>query len=75
MTLETFLEDSSFVNLIKCNPCSKSTPGNCIDLILTNKPKKSQNTRVMETGISNHHALIFSFLKTTFAKMPPNDQL
>ena len=38
-TLETFLEDSSFVNLIKCNPCSKSTPGNCIDLILTNKPK------------------------------------
>ena len=28
----------------------------------------------METDIGNHHALIFSFLKTTFAKMPPNDQ-
>ena len=26
----------------------------------------------METGISDHHALIFSFLKTTFTKMPPN---
>ena len=34
-TLETFLEDSSFVNLIKSNPCSKSKPGNSIDLILT----------------------------------------
>ena len=26
----------------------------------------------METGISDHHALIFSFLKTTFTKMSPN---
>ena len=26
----------------------------------------------METGISDHHALIFSFLKATFTKMPPN---
>ena len=27
---------------------------------------------MMETGISDHHANIFSFLKTTFTKMPPN---
>ena len=26
----------------------------------------------METGVSDYHALIFSFLKTTFTKMPPN---
>ena len=26
----------------------------------------------METGISDQHVLIFSFLKTTFTKMPPN---
>ena len=26
----------------------------------------------METGISDHHALIFSFLKTTFTKKPRN---
>ena len=26
----------------------------------------------METGISDHHALIFLFLKITFTKMPPN---
>ena len=70
--LETFLEDNSFVNLIKSNTCFKSKPGSFIDLILTNRPKCFQNSGVMETGISDHHALIFSFLKTTFTKMPPN---
>ena len=70
--LKTFLEDNSFVNLIKSNTCFKSKPGSCIDLILTNKPKRFQNSGVMETGVSDHHALIFSFLKTAFTKMPPN---
>ena len=70
--LETFLEDNSFVNLIKSNACFKSKPGSCIDLISTNRPKSFQNSGVMETGISDHDALIFPFLKTTFTKMPPN---
>ena len=58
--------DNSFVNLIKSNTCVKSKAGSCIDLILTNKLKSFQNSGVMETGISDHHALIFSFLKTAF---------
>ena len=70
--LETFLEDNNFVNLIKSNACFKSKPASCIDLILTNKSKSYQNSGVIETGISDHHALIFPFLKTTFTKMPPN---
>ena len=70
--LKTFLEDNSFVNLIKSNTCFNSKLGSCIDLILTNKPKSFQNSGVMETGISYHHVLIFSFLKTTFTKAPPN---
>ena len=41
-------------------------------MILTYLPKSFQKPGVMETGISDHHALIFSFLKTTFTKMPPN---
>ena len=45
--LETFLEDNNFVNLIKSNTCFKSKPGSCIDLILTNKPGRFQNTGVM----------------------------
>ena len=70
--LKNFLEDNSCVNLIKSNTRFKSTPGSCMDLILTNKPKNFQNSGVMETGVSDHHALIFSFLKTTFNKMPPS---
>ena len=70
--LKTFLEDNSFVNQMKFNTCFKSKPGSSIDLILTNKPKRFQNSGVMETGVSDHHDLIFSILKTTFAKMPPN---
>ena len=41
-------------------------------MILTNKPKSVQNSGVMETGVSDHRAFIFSFLKTTFPKMPPS---
>ena len=57
--LKTFLDDNNFVNLIKSNTCFKSKPGSCIDLILTNKPKSSQNSVVMKTGVSDHDALIF----------------
>ena len=70
--LKTFLEDNTFVNLIKSNTCFKSKPGSRIEFILTNKPKSFQNSGVMEIGVSDHHTLIFSFLKITFAKMPPS---
>ena len=70
--LKPFLEDNTFVNLIKSNTCFKSKPGSRIEFILTNKPKSFQNSGVMEIGVSDHHTLIFSFLKTTFAKMPPS---
>ena len=70
--LETFLEDNSFVHLIKSNICFKSKPGSYIELILTNRPKSFLNSGVMETSISDHHVLILSFLKTTSTKMSPN---
>ena len=57
--LKTFLDDNSFVNLTKSNTCFKSKPVSCIDLILTDKPKRFQNSGVMKTGVSDHHALIF----------------
>ena len=44
---------------------------NFVNLIKSNTCFKSK-PGVMETGISDHHALIFLFLKTTFTKMPPN---
>ena len=69
--MTTFVVDNDFINIIKWNTCFKASTGTCIDLILTNKRKSFQNTGVIDTGISGHHLLIFSFLKT-FTKIPPN---
>ena len=42
--------------------------GLCLDLILTTRKYCFQNTSSFETGISNHHHLIYLILKTTFEK-------
>ena len=71
-TMATFMSDNDFIIIIELNTCFKTSTGTCIDLILTNKPNSFQNTGVIETGASDHHLLIFSFLRTSFTKMPPN---
>ena len=43
----------------------------CIDLVLTNRKYCFKNTSSYETGISDHHHLIFSIMKTTFASEEP----
>ena len=70
--LITFISDNDFINIIKSNTCFKTSTETYIDLILTIKPKRFQNRGVIEIGVSDHHLLIFSFLKTSFTKMPPN---
>ena len=39
--------------------------------ILTNHRSSFMKTTVLETGISDHHKMIFSILKCYFAKGPP----
>ena len=62
-----FMEHCNYYNLIKNNTCCKGD-GSCIDLILTNRKYCFKNTSSFETGISDHHHLIYSILKTTFEK-------
>ena len=45
--------------------------GSCIDLILTSGPSLHQFTNVFETGISDHHLLIYTMLTFTYTKMEP----
>ena len=45
--------------------------GSCIDLILTSIASLHQFTNVFETGISDHHLLIYTMLKSTYTKMEP----
>ena len=62
--LSAFMEHYNYYNLIKNNTCFKGD-GSCIDLI---RKYCFKNTSSFETGISDHHHLIYSILKTTFEK-------
>ena len=61
----SFMDSQNFVSLIKNKTCFKGT-GSCIDLILTNRKYSFKNTSSYETGLSDHHHLIYSVMKTTF---------
>ena len=65
-----FMDSQNFTNLIKNNTCFKGM-GSCIDLILTNRNCCFKNTSSCETGISDHHHLIISIMKTIFASEEP----
>ena len=67
-----FMDSQNFTNLIKNNTCFKGV-GSCIDLILTNRKYCFKNTSSYETGISDHHHLIFSIMKATFASEEPKN--
>ena len=66
-----FMDEHIYKNLIKSKTCFKGPQGTCIDLLFTNKNNSFKNTNSYETGISDHHHLIYSMLKTTFQKMEP----
>ena len=70
LVMINFMDSQNFTNLIKNNTCFKGV-GSCIDLILTNRKYCFKNTSSYETGISDHHHLIFSIMKTTFASEEP----
>ena len=61
----SFMDSQNFVSLIKNKTCFKGT-GSCIDLILTNRRYSFKNTSSYETGLSDHHHLIYSVMKTIF---------
>ena len=68
--MKSFLDRQGLHNHMKDKTCWKSPNGTCIDLILSNKKYSLQNTRVVETGLSDHHSLIYSMLKCNYTKLP-----
>jgi len=69
--LSNFVEVNSLHNHIKEKTCWKSVSGTCIDLILSNSKYSLFNSGTVETGLSDHHLLVYSMLKMTFNKLPP----
>ena len=68
--LKHFMNNNAIYNLIKVNTCFKGK-GTCIDLILTNRKYSFENTNAFETGLSDHHHMIYTMLKSTFEKAKP----
>ena len=54
--------------LIKKPAWFQSTSPSCIDLILTNKKEFFKNSNVLEVGISGHHSLIVTALRSQLVK-------
>ena len=69
--ISNFISENSLFNHMKDKTCFKSDKGTCIDLILSNKKYSLQHTGTVDTGISDHHHLVYTMLKTTYAKLPP----
>ena len=65
-----FLNSNNLTNLIKTNTCFKGK-GSCIDLILTNRKLLFKFTSTYETGISDHHHMIYTKLKSCFQNAEP----
>ena len=59
------MNNENFINLVKGNTSFKGK-GPCTDLILANRTHSFKHTSSIETGLSDHHHLISSMMKTTF---------
>ena len=66
-SLENVMTTFDLECLIKKPTCFQSSNPTCIDLILTNK-EFLKNTDVIEVGISDHHSLIVTALKSLLLK-------
>ena len=65
-----FLDSNNLTNLIKTNTCFKGK-GSSIDLILTNRKYSFKYTSSYETGLSDHHHMIYTMLKSSFINIEP----
>ena len=70
--MKIFCDRYTLKNLIKEPTCFKNIENpSSIDVILTNKHKSFIHSKVLETGLSDHHKLTVTVLKTKFIKLNP----
>ena len=69
--LEEFCDNFNLANIVKRNACFTKNNKSTIDLFLTNKPMSLQVTNSIETGLSDGHKLISSFMKSYISRLKP----
>ena len=72
-TMVEILENFQMTSQINTPTCYKSQQGSCIDLILTNSKSFLFKCDAVETGVSDHHLMIFGFLKSKSIKIPSKE--
>ena len=71
--LKILCETFDLRNIIKQKTCFAGEQGTLIDLILTNRPRSFKNTVATETGLSDHHLMISTFLKAYLVRLKPKN--
>ena len=69
--LEAFCGTLNLTNLVKSDTRYTNNHKSTIDLFLENKTRSFQFTSVTETGFSDYHRLITTFMKSHFSKLKP----
>ena len=69
--MKDFLQEDTFYNMMKQNTCFKGDGGLCMDLVIANSKCSFMKTNSLETGLSDHHHMIYTILKTKFEKLKP----
>ena len=62
----SFMNNKNLINLVARSTCFKGK-GSCNDMILTNRRYSFKYNSSTEIGLSDHHHLIFSMMKTTLS--------
>ena len=73
-TLRGCLRNYHLNNLINKPTCYRCNNPTCIDLILTNKKNLCKLSDTFETGLSDHHKLISTILKSGGFKRKPKEK-
>ena len=69
--LPSFCESFLFEHLIKKSTCYKGNTPTGTDHIKANIPKRFMKSMALETDISDHHKMIMTIFRSTFAKGKP----
>ena len=66
--LKDFCDMNQLEHLILKPTCYKGKTPSTIDLIITNHKTSFMKSDTCETGLSDHHKMVHSFLRKTFPK-------
>ena len=73
--MKDFLREHTFYGMMKQNMCFKGDGGSSVDLLISNSKFSFMKRNSFETGLSDHHHMIYIFLKTKFEKFEPKKLL